>query len=463
MRKGGSGASRTALAALLVAAFGLDARSARGDDPPAPSPAPGAETGATEEPESAAAALDAQIKTAIEKGVAFLKARQMPSGSWGDIGTHVKTYKGGDNVYQHPIGPTALSLYALLKCDVPVTDPVVKKGFEWLKQAGVSAKSSAYEVSAALLAVTAVADPFKKDKDSKAAGARVRLTGDWRNWAMALRTSLMEHRSARGWRYQPKKVQPGGDEDVSSTQFAVLALAAADRCGIATDPAVYGDAAAYVLTLQEPDGPEVERVVRPRARPSKKPPADAGRYGPARPEEPAPKDRARGFHYSVHPTTKDHDKIVSGARTACGVGALALARYALADAKGPPKKSAPDQKALEQAIFDGLAWLSEHWDPWRNHGVGNKNVYYLYCVERAMDLVGAERLGGRSWYLEMVQALLPHQDPKGFWDTKDAQVGDRNPVCDTCFALLFLRRAAKGGVPIPIVTGDDDAPPVDGR
>jgi hypothetical protein len=354
----------------------------------------------------------------------------------------------------------------MLKCDVPVTDPAVRRGFEWLKKAQFE-RLSAYELSVALLAVTAVADPFKKSKDSAAAGAKVRLTAEWRTLATSIQKALLGSRAARGWRYFRNSDPPGGKEDVSSTMLAVLALAAADRCGLPTDPATFGDAAAFVLTLQEADGPEVERVVRSRRPPGPgaRPPSSGGRYAPADDPAPPPKDRARGFRYSIHPTTPADDRSVSGARTACGVGTLAICRYQLEAARAEKKRKAPpfDDAALRQAIFDGLAWISENWDPWGNPGDGNRNVYYLYCVERAMDLTGAERLGDHLWYVEMVQALLPRQAEKGFWDTKDTQVGDRYPVVDTSLALLFLRRAAKGGVPVPIITGDDDAPPVDGR
>ena len=441
---------------LLPAALLAAATIARADDPPSePAPAP-------EAPEAAAAPLDAQIAAAIEKGVAFLRSQQRASGTWGDIGTHSKSYKGTTEVYQYPIGPTSLALYALLKCDVPPTDPAIKNGFAWLKKAGVSTGTTAYEVSAALLAVTAVADPFKKTKDGRAAGAKVRLVGEWRDWATTLQGQLVARRSPRGWRYEKNSNNPGGPEDVSSTQLAVLALASADRCGVTTDPAVFADAAAYVLTLQEAEGPAADRAVRPRAKPRTGKAPDDGYAKPKPPEDASPKDRARGFRYSVHATADAEDKTPTGARTACGVGALALARWALdgPDGRAAKKGPRPSSAEIEQSIYDGLAWLATNWSPWDHP---RRNVYYLYCVERALDLTGAERLGDHLWYLEMVEQLLPRQHPKGFWDTKDEQVGDRNPVVDTSLALLFLRRAAKGGVPVPIVTGDDDEPPVENR
>src|SRR5438093_10968404 len=73
--------------------------------------------------------LDEKIQIAIKKGVAWLKAHQLADGSWGQItGTHL--YGGGKGEgYNHPAGPTALALYALLKCKESIEDPNVKRGF----------------------------------------------------------------------------------------------------------------------------------------------------------------------------------------------------------------------------------------------------------------------------------------------------------------------------------------------
>lgn len=428
-----------------------DPPSAPGDDGSSPTePEP--------EPEQEAAPLDAQIKEAIEKGVAFLRTQQLPSGSWGDLNSKAPTYSGGGTPHQHPLGATSMALYAMLKCDVPVTDPTVAKGLAWLKKTPVQPNSSAYEVAAALLAVTATADPFKKTKDAAAAGAKVRLAPEWKPLTMTLQKALIERRNPRGWRYSKLGVNPGGTEDVSATMFAMLALTAADRCGVALDPNVVIGAASYVLTLQEKDGPEAPRAVRPRPKAPAKPDPHKGRYaGPGSPDNP-PMDRARGFHYSIDPTAKDHDRVVTGSRTASGIGVLTLARYFLAEAKVAAGKPTVSQAALERGIYDGLAWLATHFHAWQNPGApGGRMINYLYCTERAMDLVGAERLGEHLWYVEMVQQLLPQQDERGAWDTKDAQVGERNAVIDTAYALLFLRRAAQGGVPrMPVVTGGDE-------
>lgn len=443
------------LVVSLGLALGLVAPAAA-EDPPA-SPEGDTEVPTEPEPEQEAAPLDAVIKEGIEKGVAFLRTQQLPSGSWGNLDSKAPTYAAGGTPHLHPLGATSMALYALLKCDVPVSDPTVAKGLAWLKRTAVQENFSAYEVAAALLAVTATADPFKKTKDAAAAGEKVRLAPEWKPLAQSLQKALIARRNPRGWRYSKLSADPGGTEDVSATMFAMLALTAADRCGIRLDPNIVVGAASYVLTLQEKEGPEVPRAVRPRKPAGAKPSPSGGRYAGPGSDSP-PMDRARGFHYSIHPTTKDHDTIVTGSRTASGIGVLTLARYFLAETKVAAGKATVPLAALERGIFDGLAWLSTHFDAWQNPGApGNRMINYLYCTERAMDLVGADRLGEHLWYVEMVQQLLPQQDARGAWDTKDMQLGERGAVIDTAYALLFLRRAAQGGVPrMPVVTGGDE-------
>ena len=462
-----------AAAAVLAALFAVGSPS-RADDPKPSDPAPPGTAPAdpADDDGGAAASLDSQVKTAIERGIAWLKTQQHADGWYGDIGTKVKAYDGVSIVYQHPSGPTAIALYAMLKCGVPAEDPVIRKGFEWLRKTTLKEARKAYENSVLLLAITSTGDTFKKASESRAAGDRVKLSADLKKWATDVKDALVGQRSPRGWRYEKNCKDPGGPEDVSSTQLAILALHQAERCGIPVDPAVFTDAIQYVMTLQEKEGPEVDRAViaRPRPAAGAKPAAgsdpEKGRYAPPSGEAPPAKDHARGFQYAVHATAQEDEKRVSGSRTACGVGSLLIARYALEARTGRESANALarlDRKALEKAIYDGLAWLSVNFSTYSNPLYEIKQIYYLYSVERVMDLVGAARLGTHLWYSEMARELLTHQDGKGFWDTKDAQVGARNPVVDTSLAILFLHRATRGLLPVPALTSSGDAPPTDNR
>jgi hypothetical protein len=60
--------------------------------------------------------------------------------------------------------------------------------------------------------------------------------------------------------------------------------------------------------------------------------------------------------------------------------------------------------------------------------------YYLYGLERAGVLTGTEVFGRREWYPEGAQALLRMQGGNGSWD---------NDAWNTCFAILFLKRATR--------------------
>jgi len=61
------------------------------------------------------------------------------------------------------------------------------------------------------------------------------------------------------------------------------------------------------------------------------------------------------------------------------------------------------------------------------------------AIERAGMIFGTERFGSHEWYPEGVDFLLPAQKEDGRW-----QADGSHAIGDTCFAILFLRRATKG-------------------
>ena len=64
--------------------------------------------------------------------------------------------------------------------------------------------------------------------------------------------------------------------------------------------------------------------------------------------------------------------------------------------------------------MDGLAWLDKNWSVTENvgpcqHSGGDLKafwLYYMYALERAGILVGAERIGGRDWYREGAKEIV---------------------------------------------------------
>jgi hypothetical protein len=120
--------------------------------------------------------------------------------------------------------------------------------------------------------------------------------------------------------------------------------------------------------------------------------------------------------------------------TAGGVGAVAICDYILEiDFKKDP------------AVRSGLAWLVAHWSVTENLGpiefdssTKTELYYYLYALERAGMLVGIEKIGKHDWYAEGAEAILAAQKPDGSWDDGASR---GNSTWDTCFAVLFLKKA----------------------
>ncbi len=198
------------------------------------------------------------VDKAINKGVDWLRKKQRSDGSWGEL-SGGQAYGGGGQGggYGHPAGCTGLALYALLKCKVNPKDPVITRGFKYLKESGNDLPGSSYETSIVLLAVTSTADQSKATKASEKAVERVKLSGEMRGWAQKLVNELLEKRQSKGgWRYNlPPKLNPaappGGDEDLSSTQLAALALFAAHRAGIRVKDAIWEDMIKFALGNQD--------------------------------------------------------------------------------------------------------------------------------------------------------------------------------------------------------------------
>ena len=65
--------------------------------------------------------------------------------------------------------------------------------------------------------------------------------------------------------------------------------------------------------------------------------------------------------------------------------------------------------------------------------------YYLYAVERLGMLYDTGKIGGHLWYPEGAKVLLDAQKPDGSWDASLP----KTPTWDTCFAILFLKRATR--------------------
>jgi hypothetical protein len=100
----------------------------------------------------------------------------------------------------------------------------------------------------------------------------------------------------------------------------------------------------------------------------------------------------------------------------------------------------------DKVVQDGMAWMAvnfsvtENVGPSETHG-GRPNAwlyYTLYALERVGMLYDTAFVGTHDWYLEGAKVILDAQKADGSWN----ESGD-NATWDTCFAILFLKRATR--------------------
>jgi hypothetical protein len=190
------------------------------------------------------------------------------------------------------------------------------------------------------------------------------------------------------------------NSDNSNTQFAILGMLAASR---------------HDLPLERVGALIVHRFHRSQV-------AD-GRWN---------------YHFSSPARAADLRPAMTGA------GLLGLAvQYGLAADQAQPsgKPRHIDDPAVEKG-FHYLAQFIGKPIGWRKTRVKNRepiNLYLLWTVERCGVLYNRRHIEGKDWYSWGVELLLDHQNADGSWALGNYY--GSQPVTDTSFALLFLKRA----------------------
>jgi len=371
------------------------------------------------------------IDLAIERGKSYLLKEQKPEGHWGE-GTGPGSGKGWG------IGYTALAGLALLECGVPTTDPHIKKAANLIR-ANVAELDSTYEVSLSILFL----DRMKSKGDKQ--------TIQW------LACKLIVAQSASGgWGYTVEKLN-------------------------------LPDVAQLLISLK--------RMTPPPAKPGEKPPpfdiakARAAALAPLTgklkslpvffdPEDrlPAdPKDKTTdnsNTHFAMLglwaarkydvPTDRTFTLVTRRFRTSQGgsgtwgygfapkgadgggsTTCVALLGVAIGHVVAPEPDIRPETDPITIKAFVALSkMVGEPVNDTANRptikDVGG--LYYLWSMERIAVLFDVKTLGKKDWYLWGAEILLCHQAGNGSWDTEGGYHG-QTPVLNTCFALLFLRRA----------------------
>jgi hypothetical protein len=236
-----------------------------------------------------------------------------------------------------------------------------------------------------------------------------------------------------------EKKRDGEGHDNSNTQYAALGMRACYDAGIIIEGKVIDSAMKWLRDCQKKNKDAEEELVEGGVN---GPDKAGGRPGVASgsgatvagPSMVTKKASPRGWCYSDH---ADHEAY--GSMSAGAVGSLAIWDYIKDNDEGKKRSWKNDKD-----IHSGLVWLQKNFSVTYNpgpyeHAKMEKDskaqyLYYMYALERAGMLYGTEVMGTHKWYPEGAKVLIETQKPDGSW-------GDG--TIDSCFAILFLKRATR--------------------
>lgn len=419
----------------------------------------------------------AKVNKAIDRGVRFLRGRQTPDGLWASPDDPLGR--------EHPVGVAALPGLTLLECGVASDDPQIRKAVKRVREA-VPRLDWTYDLALAILFLDRLQEaedrPHIRSMTLRLAAGQ-QANGGWsyhcpvlnKEEELALSAALEKTRpaspldlfqqgkkkmelglfvrapnadgdAASGLEKQleplkltlPNPSRPGeerpsgelskaerkdllgslpprlrqvpslhasaafaaraGDADNSNTQFAILALLAAQRYDVALERTL-GLVVRRFHATQRADGEWM--------------------YGPRRPPKPQPSMTGAGLlgmavKYGLVLNSSRHQ------------GQAITIHDADID-KG--------LKALSEYIGHPLLWGR----PGASDGQDRLNLYAMWSIERVGALYHLRRINGKEWYPWGVDLLLQRQEGDGAW--RVGQYVNATDSLDTCFALLFLRRA----------------------
>ena len=389
------------------------------------------------------------IEKAVTRGVEALRVLQRDDGTWP----------------HQEIGATALAGLTLLECDVEPSDKAVESAADVVRRASITLQHT-YSVSLSILFLDRLGDagdiPLIESMAVRLLAGQ-NSTGGWSYTCPAisaeeqrrLNAVLGQRRELAARRTVPRVGEPkrtkrdlapeiqrqlaqlqnfgaapaqqpafvaGGDN--SNTQFATLALWVSRRYGLPVDNALARVDARFRAS-QNPDGGWSYMVGRGPPMPamvtgSLATMTCAGLLGLAvgqgvateiaKEQEEHKKDKDRGG--KRHSPVKERDP-TKDPNLRSGLVALS--------------------GSIGHAIGGEDGRLPTGVDVQRARG---RSFYFLWSLERVAVALNLETIGKKDWYAWGSEVLLANQEADGTWRGDYAASG-----VDTCFALLFLRRA----------------------
>jgi hypothetical protein len=390
--------------------------------------------------------------------VAFLKKAQTETGTWTGVGQG------------HQIGLAALPGLTLLECGVPATAPEIQKAAKFVR-AQVPKLNQTYELALAILFLDRLGD--RKDRGAIQ--------------SLALRLVAGQHPTG-GWGYECRVLEPAEERTLllalqKGRPASPLELFVSGPIKKHSDPG--GGIVKPIKDANPQDGSkppdgskDPEPVAKPalppgfRDLPALQPPSQShampeqdpsfstnnsttqfavlGLWAARRHNLPLERAlalvvqrfrtsqaRGGGWNYIYETNAGSFTPSMTGA----GLLGLAVGHGLTADSLS---SAAREELAHDPAIEKGLKVLSESIgqrlvqltpkDPYMPN-----NLYLFWTVERVGVLYGMQTINGKEWYPWGAAEILAKQGTNGSWNC--GGYAGATPITDTCFALLFLRRA----------------------
>jgi hypothetical protein len=383
-----------------------------------------------------------KVNKAIDRGVAFLKSTQQADGGWAT--------PEGDLAY-FKVGFAALPGLTLLECGVPANDPAVQKVAQFLREQETSVWGNkielTYDLSLAILFLDRLGEakdteliqklalrlvagqkasggwtyqcPILTEAEHKQLSSALKTHGELSASPLDLKRLDPNKLTVAGGNPLPSKLKrlavwrddtdptpkdpkyPQKESDNSNTQFAILGLWAAKRHDLPLD-----------RTLA---------LIAKRFRKSQN---EDGSWGYLA--------SGQGMVEGVkHPTMTCAGLL--GLAVGLGLANEAKAKLGVGEARTPAGQNPAVKKGLERVAHD----VGDPHQPWKN--VPQIDLYFVWSVERVAVIYNLSRLGGKDWYGWGAEMLVANQTDKGNW--QNGKYPHSTPTIDTCFALLFLKRA----------------------
>jgi hypothetical protein len=165
-----------------------------------------------------------KVRTAIEKGIRYLRGQQLADGSW-EVDAISPTFS---------CGWTSLALLALLNCGVSPDDKMMQRGLKFLRN-----QEPSFTYVRALQTMVFVEAGQGVDKE------RIQKNVDW-----LIENRVKENGKLLGWTYTSARRLP----DNSNTQYALLGLHAGHLAGARIPRAIWKEIQDFYLDTQLANG-----------------------------------------------------------------------------------------------------------------------------------------------------------------------------------------------------------------